>query len=335
MSYFLADSSDSQQNGGVRKYVKVGAVLIGAACLVVLGISIVGPALQSTGADASTNLVGMPTSLRAGPMTGNKGFIPLTPSQMSKLPGPSPWKELAIAAYEDTKNCGRDVSTNAHSNFAAALSKVSPQDREMVVNFGRKVQKKAMRLSSGEILKPAPFGLETGMVGPVKGLWDPFGLSTTVNEGTLLFYREAELKHGRVCMLATLGFVVQENFQINIGYGAIDIPAIQAFGETNLALFWPVFLLACGALELPSFGRFNYETEGLGFGVELQPGEEPGAIGWDPLKIKPADPIELEKRKNQEILHGRLAMIGAAGLIAQELLTQAKIGQGGVFGEER
>jgi len=169
------------------------------------------------------------------------------------------------------------------------------------------------------------------MVGPVKGLWDPFGLSTNINEGELLFFREAELKHGRVCMLATLGFVVQENFQIDVGYGAIDIPSIQAFSQANLALFWPAFIVACGALELPSFGRFNYETEGFGFGVELQPGEEPGAVGWDPLNLKPSDPEELLKRQNQEILHGRLAMISAAGLIAQEALTQAKLGQGGIF----
>jgi len=332
MSYYLGeDNSDSQRNGGVRKYVKVGAALIGGACLVLLamvGISVIAPGLQSTGADTSTNLIGMPTSLRASP---TPGFIPLTPAQMHSLPGASPWKELGIAAFEDAQQCSRDVSTQAHSNFAAAMSKLSPQDRDMVVNFGRRVQKRASNIKQGEV-KGAPLGLETGMVGPIKGLWDPFGFTTSVSKGQLLFYREAELKHGRVCMLAVLGFIVQEKFQINIGYGAIDIPAIQAFGQANLAIFWPAFIVALGALEVPSFGRFNYDTEGLGFGVELQPGEEPGAVGFDPLGLKPSDPAELEKRQNQEILHGRLAMIATAGAVAQELLTQAKLGEGGIFG---
>jgi len=330
MSYYLGE--DNSVNGGVRKYVKVGAALmIGCTCLALLAMV----RLQSTGADTTTNLIGMPTSsLRASPTMGraNKGFIPLTPAQMHSLPGASPWKELAIAAWEDANRCDRDVSAQA-SNMRAVFDKMSPQDQDIVVNFGRKVAKKAQQIKkSPAMAKPAPYGLEEGMVGPIEGLWDPFGLSTGISEGQLLFFREAELKHGRVCMLAVLGFVVQEKVQIDIGNGVIDIPAIQAFGQANLALFWPAFLVACGALELPSFGRLNYETEGVGFGAELMPGEEPGAVGFDPLGLKPADPEEFLKRKNQEILHGRLAMIAAAGAIAQEVLTQAKLGSGGIFG---
>merc|ERR1712188_9493 len=97
----------------------------------------------------------------------------------------------------------------------AVFDRMSPQDQEIVVNFGRKVAKKArgiQKTTPGGIKKPpkpAPYGLTDGMVGPIEGLWDLFGLSTGVSEGQLLFFREAELKHGRVCMLVTLGFVVQ------------------------------------------------------------------------------------------------------------------------------
>merc|ERR1719482_518288 len=38
--------------------------------------------------------------------------------------------------------------------------------------------------------------------------WDPVGFSTQTEEGLVLFYREAELKHGRVAMLACLGIWV-------------------------------------------------------------------------------------------------------------------------------
>ena len=42
------------------------------------------------------------------------------------------------------------------------------------------------------------------------GLFDPLGFAAKANEDTLKRYREAELTHGRVAMLATLGFLVGE-----------------------------------------------------------------------------------------------------------------------------
>merc|ERR1719487_2818174 len=44
------------------------------------------------------------------------------------------------------------------------------------------------------------------------GFWDPLGFCSDekLTEGKLKFYREVELKHGRVGMLAALGFVVGE-----------------------------------------------------------------------------------------------------------------------------
>ena len=42
------------------------------------------------------------------------------------------------------------------------------------------------------------------------GFFDPLGFATTITEGKLLFYREVEIKHGRVAMLASLGFLVRE-----------------------------------------------------------------------------------------------------------------------------
>jgi len=345
MSYFLGDSSDSQPNGRARM-VKIAAALIGGACLVLLGMTVLAPRLQ--GADTATNLIGAPTSLRANPMTGMG-----TLQALKNLPGPSPWKELGIAVYEDSlqsyQQCrlGRDVSAQANSKMAAVMRTMDKKDLNVLFNLGKKVAKKAkspaVKKAAGSARgkanptgqtvdkgPPVPFGLEAGVVNPVQGFWDPFGLSANVNEGQLLFFREAEIKHGRVCMLAALGFLVQEKFHPLFG-GDIDIPSIQAFAQAPIALFWPVFIVAAGALEFPSFERFNYETEGLGFGAELQPGEAPGAIGFDPLNLKPSDPEELLKTQNQEILHGRLAMISAAGLIAQEILTQSKIGEGTFF----
>jgi len=47
--------------------------------------------------------------------------------------------------------------------------------------------------------------------------------------------------------------------------------------------------------------------------------------GFDPLNIKPEDPEELKILENKELNNGRLAMVGAAGMIAQELVTGKSI----------
>ena len=52
-----------------------------------------------------------------------------------------------------------------------------------------------------------------GALAPV-GYFDPLGFGEKANEATLKRYREAELTHGRVAMLATVGFLVGEKVDI-------------------------------------------------------------------------------------------------------------------------
>merc|ERR1712178_391255 len=89
-----------------------------------------------------------------------------------------------------------------------------------------------------------------GITGPL-GLFDPLGISSNVPEGRLLFYREAELKHGRVCMLAILGLIVGErhDFIPLLGNGVgKDVPAYLLgtpyAQQTPIAQFWPAALAA-------------------------------------------------------------------------------------------
>jgi hypothetical protein len=46
-----------------------------------------------------------------------------------------------------------------------------------------------------------------------------------------------------------------------------------------------------------------------------------GDMGFDPLGLKPASAAELKEMQTKEINNGRLAMLGVAGIIAQELVT--------------
>ena len=58
----------------------------------------------------------------------------------------------------------------------------------------------------------------------------------------------------------------------------------------------------------------------LGVGGRLATGL-PGDIGFDPLGLKPEDPAAFFEMQEKEINNGRLAMIAAAGFLAQEAVT--------------
>merc|ERR1719428_1846026 len=75
-----------------------------------------------------------------------------------------------------------------------------------------------------------------GALAPL-GFWDPWGLSTNAGDDTIAFYREAELKHGRVCMLASLGIIVGEKFHPFNGGAEVDILGMP-FQETPLTTFF-------------------------------------------------------------------------------------------------
>ena len=50
-----------------------------------------------------------------------------------------------------------------------------------------------------------------------------------------------------------------------------------------------------------------------------------GNLGFDPLGLTPKDAKEFDNLRTKEINNGRLAMIGIAGIVAQELVTSQKV----------
>merc|ERR1711972_869274 len=94
-----------------------------------------------------------------------------------------------------------------------------------------------------------------GITGPT-GFFDPLALSTGAPTGQLLFFREVEIKHGRLAMLASLGILVGEQFHPLFG-GNIDTAAIYAFQETPLQTFWGAVVLAIAIPEVYSIFTFQ------------------------------------------------------------------------------
>merc|ERR1711868_165599 len=103
-------------------------------------------------------------------------------------------------------------------------------------------------------------GNEYGLPGvlPPLNWFDPAGFTTDIGKDKLLFYREAEIKHGRICMSATLGFLVAEHYHPLYG-GDLDVPSVFAGKDARLQAFWAALFFAAGIVESQSTGIADWQ----------------------------------------------------------------------------
>merc|ERR1712226_1118544 len=116
------------------------------------------------------------------------------------------------------------------------------------------------------------------------GFWDPLGFSADVSPGKIAFFREAEVKHGRVCMWASIGYLYGELFHPFFG-GRLDGPAYKLATEVSLKNFW---LALAFVLAIPEF-FWSVKSIKPGTGIlggEYAEGRVPGDFGFDPLNLK-------------------------------------------------
>jgi len=76
---------------------------------------------------------------------------------------------------------------------------------------------------------------------------------------------------------------------------------------------------------LEVFSVFSFNSPAGGEPWSIRSDHVPGDLGFDPLNLKPTDPEELKTMQTKELNNGRLAMLAAAGMIAQELATGQKL----------
>ena len=188
---------------------------------------------------------------------------------------------------------------------------------------GKVTTRNALKMSS--VFPENPTGL-VGDLAPT-GYFDPLGLSTGKDEATLKQWREAEIKHGRVSMLAAVGLLTQEILKNPVG---IDGPAIKHLDllDDKFPEFGEIFILLCAFIEgwsIVNKWEPRSETKNLKRAARLRSDVEPGDFGWDPLGWYPTDPTEQAIIKTKELQNGRLAMLGVAGIAAQELLDGKEI----------
>jgi len=268
----------------------------GALFSVVIGLLLlVATVLTHTHVAESTSLVGLSSSSSLA-----------RHQTLASLPGPRAWKDVAIAAIKASNGCNRGVSVKRHAELEEAVAGMDDASKAELEGATTKATLKMQDLAG--ILPPT-------------GFFDPAGFSTDLSPGKLLFYREVEIKHGRVCMLASLGFLVAEQFHPFFG-GGIDVPSYVAFQETPLNEFWIAVAFVVGIPELTSTESFKSPGDAT---FEMKEDRIPGDLGFDPLGLKPKDPKELLDLQNKELSNGRLAMLATAGMIAQELVSGKKL----------
>merc|ERR1711985_153639 len=144
------------------------------------------------------------------------------------------------------------------------------------------------------------FESELGVQEPV-GFWDPLGFTADGDVASFKRRRSVELKHGRICMLATMGYITPEitgklpgYLSPSAGLKFEDIPNGLAAISKVPTLGWAQIAAYFGFCEFS--GGFEDYTTGT-----------PGDYGWKVLTS--ADPEEKTKKLAAEIANGRLAMV--------------------------
>ena len=152
---------------------------------------------------------------------------------------------------------------------------------------------------------------------PIVGYFDPLELGDKDfweqgNEATIGFLREAEIKHGRICMLAWTGFVATD-LGFTLPGDMHQVSSVEAhdvackYGAMQQIFLWLSFIEV-----VHSFGV----AQMMWMGSDRQPGD----FGLDPLDFC-STPEKAADMKLKEITHCRLAMFAFSGVVTQAVLT--------------
>jgi Chlorophyll A-B binding protein len=161
------------------------------------------------------------------------------------------------------------------------------------------------------------FGLP-GAIAPL-GYFDPLGFCNGRELAGVKRFREAEIMHSRVAMMATVGYLLAENTP-TIAYG-FEHPVIgnDMVPDVPGTVLFP-FFLTVNVLEALR-ANIGWVEPGLGPLFMLRENYYPGDLGFDPLGLKPKDAAGFASMQAKELSNGRLAMLAAAGMCVQELVT--------------
>merc|ERR550537_854699 len=237
----------------------------------------------------------MGSSLRAGAYYGRTSQAMQDSLKMYGIAS-SPLEKLALTAI-DANN--RDNRVSGRPDFSMQARAPQAARAEMVSGWSTVDSETKRKLIKVLDQVKAKESMLAGITAPM-GFFDPLGFATQLTGkgagAKLLFYREVEIKHGRVAMLASLGFLVGEQFHPLFG-GDIDVPSYIAFQQTPLENFWPAVVAALAIPEIFSIKEFAEPKNFLRWEDTwtMTSDRVPGDLGFDPLGLKPKDAAEFKE----------------------------------------
>ena len=164
-------------------------------------------------------------------------------------------------------------------------------------------------------------------VGPETGYWDPLALAEIGTDLTVDFFRAAEVKHGRIAMMASLGYMHHLAGVQLPGYLSptmklkfSDLGAMspgEAWGKVPAAGVAQIF----GAIAAVEIYSMSHDSKGGFKGGDFWfKGGLSADLCLDPLGFGNAEAKAVETYKTRELKNGRLAMIGIAGFVAADVI---------------
>jgi len=168
--------------------------------------------------------------------------------------------------------------------------------------------------------------------------FDPLNLGTEAN---FISMREAELKHGRLAMLAAVAWPLQEILHpilVDAFYAAAGIDTPDLLMESNGAspsllnggldqpeLLPALALALIGASIIEESDMAKRASLGLRSGVmsnEYPADRTAGDLGFDPLRLySPLSAVEQRNMQERELCNGRVAMLAVLSYVTTEALT--------------
>jgi len=140
--------------------------------------------------------------------------------------------------------------------------------------------------------------------------FDPLGFSDNFD---IKWLQESEIKHGRVAMLATVGFLTSQFF---------TFPMFSHVDDSNMA---PTVVGTSAMMQIIFFAGCEEWRTNNGKITAADMFEDadrvPGDLGWGNDRLIGKTEDEVNKLKLQEIKNGRLAMLAIGGMIHHNFVT--------------
>merc|ERR1711871_1414573 len=225
---------------------------------------------------------------------------------------------LSMAAKTAVKKAdpkAKKVDTKAKKapvKKAAPAKKAAPDAKEPEIipglGLGGPVPEKSLALP----FAPYPKTLDGTMVGDVG--FDPLGLADTPEK--LATYRNAEIKHGRLAMLAVVGWLVSEEEDFALA-NFFDLPTFlqETDGRAPSVLNGGLEQVPPVFWAIAVFTAYVYEL------VDEKYPAKSGIIGdleFDPAGFFPEGEVAQQRMRLAELKHGRLAMLAITIFAADE-----------------